>query len=96
MASKRASRTALRRRSRSERPSAGADLRGAILAALEKAGEPLVPKALAKRMRLAKQEWREFEQALPRISDPSVKKLFEGMRERHTRSVDRCNAVLGS
>lgn len=39
---------------------------------------------------------REFEQALPRIADPSVKKLFEGMRERHTRSIERCNAVLAS
>ena len=37
---------------------------------------------------------RQFEQALPRIPDPSVKKLFEGMRERHTRSVQRCNEVL--
>ena len=39
---------------------------------------------------------REFEQALPRISDPPVKKLFEGMGERHTRSVERCHAVLNS
>jgi nitronate monooxygenase len=37
---------------------------------------------------------REFEQALPRISDFPVKKLFEGMRERHARSVERCNEVL--
>lgn len=37
---------------------------------------------------------REFEQALPRMSDPSVKQLFEGMRERHARSVQRCNDVL--
>lgn len=36
---------------------------------------------------------REFEQALPRIADPEVKKLFEGMRERHLRSVAACEAV---
>jgi nitronate monooxygenase len=36
---------------------------------------------------------REFEQALPRIADPAVKKLFEGMRERHLRSVAACEAV---
>ena len=39
---------------------------------------------------------REFQQALPRISDPAVKKLFEGMGERHARSVERCNEVLNS
>jgi nitronate monooxygenase len=37
---------------------------------------------------------REFGQALPRIPDASVRNLFEGMRERHTRSVERCNEVL--
>ena len=36
---------------------------------------------------------REFEQALPRIADPEVKKLVEGMRERHLRSVAACEAV---
>ena len=36
---------------------------------------------------------REFEQALPRIADPEVKKLVEGMRERHLRSVATCEAV---
>ena len=36
---------------------------------------------------------REFEQALPRIADPEVKKLFAGMRERHARSAAACEAV---
>src|SRR5581483_784496 len=29
---------------------------------------------------------REFEQALPEIGDPEVRKLFQGMKERHLRS----------
>ena len=37
---------------------------------------------------------REFEQALPRIDDPEVRKLFEGMRERHGRSVERCESII--
>ena len=36
---------------------------------------------------------REFEQALPRIADPEVKKLFAGMRERHSRSAAACESV---
>ena len=36
---------------------------------------------------------REFEQALPRIADPEVKKLFAGMRERHARSAAACESV---
>ncbi|HEY5897271.1 MAG TPA: DUF6306 domain-containing protein [Burkholderiales bacterium] len=36
---------------------------------------------------------REFEQALPRISDAQVRKLFEGMRERHARSAARCESI---
>jgi nitronate monooxygenase len=36
---------------------------------------------------------REFEAALPRISDPAVRQLFEGMRERHQRSVAACERV---
>ena len=37
---------------------------------------------------------REFEQALPRIDDPEVRKLFEGMRERHRRSIERCECII--
>ena len=36
---------------------------------------------------------REFEQALPKIADPEVRRLFEGMRERHRRSVGACATV---
>ena len=36
---------------------------------------------------------REFEQALPRIADLEVKKLFAGMRERHARSAAACESV---
>ena len=39
---------------------------------------------------------REFDNALPGIPDPAIKKLFEGMRDRHARSVERCNSVLNS
>jgi nitronate monooxygenase len=38
---------------------------------------------------------REFEQALPRIGDAGVRKLFEGMRERHARSAAACESVSG-
>lgn len=40
-------------------------------------------------------EWaiREFEQALPRIEDAEVRKLFEGMRERHRRSAAACDSI---
>jgi hypothetical protein len=42
-------------------------------------------------------EWamREFEQALPKIRDAEVRKLFEGMRERHLRSAAACQSVAG-
>lgn len=36
---------------------------------------------------------REFEQALPRIPDPEIRKLFEGMRERHRRSAAACESI---
>jgi Domain of unknown function (DUF6306) len=38
---------------------------------------------------------REFEDALPRIDDPAVKTLFQGMRERHQRSAAACESVAG-
>src|SRR5690242_13553621 len=37
---------------------------------------------------------REFEQALPKLDDPAVRELFEGMRERHRRSVERCESII--
>ena len=37
---------------------------------------------------------REFEQALPRIPDTEVRKLFHGMRERHLRSAASCESVI--
>ena len=37
---------------------------------------------------------REFEQALPEIGDPEVRKLFQGMKERHLRSVAACEKVV--
>jgi ribonuclease R len=64
---KKPSRSALRRRSRPERgpaPGAAQDYAREVLAALEKAGEPLVPKELAKRLRLEKREWHAFERSL--------------------------------
>jgi nitronate monooxygenase len=36
---------------------------------------------------------REFEQALPKIGDPQIRRLFEGMGERHRRSIAACEAV---
>ena len=36
---------------------------------------------------------REFERALPNMDDPEVRRLFEGMRERHRRSVERCGTI---
>jgi nitronate monooxygenase len=38
---------------------------------------------------------REFDAALPRIADASIRDLFRGMRERHARSAATCEAVLG-
>lgn len=37
---------------------------------------------------------REFDQALPRISDPETGKLFVGMRSRHLRSCEACESML--
>ena len=39
---------------------------------------------------------REFEQALPKIDDVDVRKLFEGMRERHARSAAACESIAKS
>ena len=36
---------------------------------------------------------RQFEQALPRIDDAEVRRLFEGMRERHQRSAAACESI---
>jgi nitronate monooxygenase len=36
---------------------------------------------------------RSFDQALPRIGDPAIRGLFEGMRERHTRSAATCDSI---
>src|SRR5262245_22675816 len=36
---------------------------------------------------------KEFDQALPGLSDPGVKALFQQMRERHLRSIAACEAV---
>lgn len=37
---------------------------------------------------------REFEQALPGIDDAEARKLVEGMKERHQRSVAACEGVI--
>ncbi len=73
---KKPTRSSLRRRGRPERQperAAPAAAHGPqILAALEKAGEPLTPKELAKRLRLEKREHNDFEraiQALERAGD---------------------------
>jgi nitronate monooxygenase len=39
---------------------------------------------------------RQFDQALPGISDAEIKKLFEGMKERHGRSAARCQTIANS
>ena len=39
---------------------------------------------------------REFEQALPRIQDTTIRDLFQGMRERHQRSSATCEALLAN
>ena len=36
---------------------------------------------------------REFEQALPRIDDPEIRRLFEAMKDRHRRSAAACEAI---
>jgi ribonuclease R len=65
---KKPTRSSLRRRGRPERePERAAPSGkhgGEILAALEKAGEPLTPKELAKRLRLQKRDQDEFERAI--------------------------------
>src|SRR5687768_14902892 len=58
---KKAKKTALRRRNRQER---NTDHHQQILRALDAAGAPLTPKELAKRLRVHKHAWREFEAAL--------------------------------
>jgi ribonuclease R len=69
------SRTALRRRSREERPGRGAlerELAGRVRTELERAGEPLTPKEIAKRLRLNGPEKSVFErvqQALQNSGD---------------------------
>ena len=47
---------------------------------------------LAKGLRWA---MREFDAALPRIPDTSIRDLFRGMRERHARSCGVCETVAG-
>ena len=37
---------------------------------------------------------REFDAALPKLQDSAVRDLFQGMRERHTRSIAACESVL--
>ena len=39
---------------------------------------------------------RELEQALPRIADPGIRQLFEGVRERHLRSIAACETAAKS
>jgi nitronate monooxygenase len=39
---------------------------------------------------------REFEQALPKIADPDIRRLFQGMRERHLRSAEACEAIVSN
>ena len=39
---------------------------------------------------------REFEQALPKIDDAEVRRLFEGMGERHRRSASACESIVDS
>ncbi len=65
MSKKKPSRSALRRRSRPERQAPSAQQRaGGILDALERAGSPLTPDELAKRLRIHASERREFDAAL--------------------------------
>jgi len=39
---------------------------------------------------------REFDQALPGISSPDIKNLFQQMRERHSRSIAGCESLVRS
>lgn len=36
---------------------------------------------------------REFDEALPKIADVEINGLFQGMKERHRRSVERCESI---
>jgi nitronate monooxygenase len=36
---------------------------------------------------------REFDQALPQIGDPEVRRLFQGMKDRHERSATACEPI---
>jgi nitronate monooxygenase len=36
---------------------------------------------------------REFDQALPQIGDPEVRRLFQGMKDRHGRSATACEPI---
>ena len=64
MSKKKPTKTALRRRSRAERPAPSGEYGPEILHALERAGEPLTPEELAKRLHTHKRERRAFESAL--------------------------------
>lgn len=37
---------------------------------------------------------REFDQALPKIPDTEISGLFQGMKERHRRSAERCESIV--
>ena len=39
---------------------------------------------------------REFDQALPGISSPDIKNLFQQMRDRHNRSIAGCESLVRS
>jgi len=54
-------------------------------------GQPERIRFLVKGLRWA---IREFEQVLPRIPDPGIQQLFQGIRERHLRSIAACEAVV--
>lgn len=71
-------------------------------AAYSHATGEFLPKALAVKGRRARLEFlarglgwavREFNQALPRITDPAARKVFEDMRASHQRSIEVCAAV---
>jgi nitronate monooxygenase len=38
---------------------------------------------------------REFDRALPEIPDAEISALFQGMKERHRRSAERCGSISG-
>jgi nitronate monooxygenase len=39
---------------------------------------------------------REFERPLPNMDDPEVRRLVEGLRDRHRRSVERCDTITSA